>query len=261
MDWLYITLGVIAGLVLIFLGILYFIYYNSFYSPHKGQNNDYFLTPKTLEYTTEDKIYPMIDKLKAIPFEEAYITSFDKKKLFARIYENKNSNKVVIMCHGYRGTAYRDFSGGAYDMITSGYNVILIDERAHGKSGGHSITFGVKEKRDLASWLEFAKKRFGEDKQTILVGISMGGATVLLASNLLKEGDKVIADCPYITPRSIISETLESTLKMNPKFFYPIANMASIIYGHANLSKDDASKSIKESKAKFLIATVVSAAQ
>ena len=40
---------------------------------------------------------------------------------------------------------------------------------------------------------------------------------------------------------------------MNPKIFYPIANLSSIIFGHANLSKDDAEKHVRNSKAKILI--------
>ena len=40
---------------------------------------------------------------------------------------------------------------------------------------------------------------------------------------------------------------------MNPKIFWPIANLTSIIYGHANLAKDDANEHVKESKAKIMI--------
>ena len=252
MLWLWITLGVIGLILLLFLSALYYVYHSVFYSPHKGQNNDFVLTDATNKYCDKNEVIFMINRIRDYPYEDAYITSFDRVKLHARIYRNE-SDTVAIMFHGYRGTPCRDFSGGAYDMIKFGFNVILVDERAHGLSKGHSITFGVKEKKDAKCWLEYAKKEFGEDKRIILVGISMGGATVLLASDLLKEGDLVIADCPYSRPQDIIKETLTSTLKMNPKSFYPIANMSSILFGHANLSKDDAVEHVKRSKAKFLI--------
>ena len=249
---IYITIGVIAGLLLLFIGALYFVYYNTFYTPHKGQNDDFFLTEATYKYCDKDVVFQMITRLREYPYEDAYITSFDKVKLHARLYRH-DSDTVCIMMHGYRGTCCRDFSGGAYDMIQKGFNVILVDERGHGLSKGHSITFGVKEKRDCAKWIEFAKKEFGDDKRIVLVGISMGAATVLLCSDLLTEKDKVIADCPYSTPKEIICETLKNTLHMNPKIFYPIANLSSIIFGHANLSKDDAEKHVRNSKAKILI--------
>lgn len=252
MLWLWILLGVLGGLILLFFGALYFVYWNTFYSPHKGQNNDFVLTDATNKYCDKDTVLFMIDRIRNYPYEDTYITSFDSIKLHARVYRQE-SDTVAILFHGYRGTPCRDFSGGAYDMIKFGFNTILIDERAHCLSEGHSITFGVKEKKDANSWIEYAKKEFGEDKRIVLVGISMGGATVLLASDLLKEGDLVIADCPYSRPRDIISETLKTTLHMNPKIFYPIANMSSIIFGHANLSKDDALEHVKNSKAKILI--------
>lgn len=252
MLWLWILLGIIGLLLIIFFFSLYYVYRSVFYSPHKGQNNDFVLTEATDKYCDRKEVEFLITRLRDYPYEDAYITSFDKVKLHARLYRN-NSDTVVIMFHGYRGTPCRDFSGCAYDMIQFGYNVILVSERGHCDSKGHSITFGVKEKRDAKEWISYAKKEFGEDKRIILVGISMGGATVLLASDLLSEGDLVIADCPYSKPREIIEETLKNTLNMNPKFFYPFANMSSIIFGHANLSKDDANQHVKNSKAKIMI--------
>ena len=253
MLWLYISLGIIAGLLLVFLCALYFVYYETFYTPHKEQNNDFFLTVATYKYCDKETVHFLINRMRNYPYVDGYTLSYDKKKLHARIYPNPNSDTVCIMMHGYRGTCCRDFSGGAYDMIQFGFNVILTDERGHGLSEGHSITFGVKEKRDCEAWIKYAKKEFGEDKRIVLVGISMGGATVLFCSDLLNKGDKVIADCPFTTPKEIICETLKSTLHMNPKFFYPIANLASILYGHANLNKDDASLHVKNSKADIMI--------
>lgn len=252
MLWLWILLGVIGGLIILFLASLFFVYHGVFYTPLKGQNNDLVFTGATEKYCDINVCKMMVQRLLDIPYEDAYITSFDKVKLHARVYK-QDSDTVVIMCHGYRGTPCRDFSGGAYDMIQAGYNVVLISERGHYMSKGHSITFGVREKKDVGCWIKYVKKTFTEAKRIVLVGISMGGATVLLASDLLSEKDRVIADCPYSTPKEVISNTLKMTLKMNPKIFYPIANLSSIIYGHTNLSKDDANEHVKRSKAKILI--------
>lgn len=252
MLWLWILLGVIGGLIILFLASLFFVYHGVFYTPLKGQNNDLVFTGATEKYCDINVCKMMVQRLLDIPYEDAYITSFDKVKLHARVYK-QDSDTVVIMCHGYRGTPCRDFSGGAYDMIQAGYNVVLISERGHYMSRGHSITFGVREKKDVGCWIKYVKKTFTEAKRIVLVGISMGGATVLLASDLLSEKDRVIADCPYSTPKEVISNTLKMTLKMNPKIFYPIANLSSIIYGHTNLSKDDANEHVKRSKAKILI--------
>ena len=65
-----------------------------------------------------------------------------------------------------------------------GHNLLLIDERAHGRSEGRTITFGIQERWDVESWARFAVERFGADVQIILYGVSMGAATVLMAAGL-----------------------------------------------------------------------------
>ena len=209
MIWLYITLGIIGFLLLVFFIVLAGLHHSTFYSPLKGQNDVFDLTPATKELGIDKEIHRLIQDLLDTPYEDAYITSFDKLKLHARVYENKSSNKVAIMCHGYRGTAIRDFSGGALTLINEGMNVVLIDERAHGESEGHNITFGNREKYDIVRWLEYAKNRFGKDKEYILVGISMGAATLLFTANLIKEPIKMICDCPYTSEKQIMYEAMK----------------------------------------------------
>ena len=235
---LYISLGVIGLLLVIFFIVLAGLHHSTFYSPIGRQNDDHLLTPATRELGIDKQIYQMIDDLLAVPYEDAYIKSFDSLKLHARIYKNPTSNKVAIMCHGYRGTAIRDFSGGAKLMIDSGFNVILIDQRAHGLSKGHCITFGNKEKKDVLSWIEYSKKEFGEDKEIFLVGISMGAATILFASEFIPGSIKVICDCPYISEKEIICETIKK-MKLSVRFFYPLVNLSSILFSHASLNKDE----------------------
>lgn len=249
---LIISLSIIAFILLLLIAILFYIYCLVFYSPHKNQNNDYRLTSRTEEYCDTDVVNGMIKRTLDIPYQDTYIKSFDGKRLHAREYENKESNTICIMAHGYRGTACRDFSGGAYDMINKGFNVILIDQRAHSLSSGHTITFGAKERKDLISWIEYAKKKYGNDKRIVLSGISMGGATVLFTSDYLSEKDKIIADCPYSEIKEILKESLRR-LKLNPKIIYPLVYLSAIIFAHFNPNKYDANDYVKNSKANILI--------
>ena len=252
MLWLYILLGVVGGLLLIIFIVLACLHHSTFYSPLKDQNNNFVLTPSTEELGIADMVHNMIQALLGVPYEDAYIKSYDKLQLHARVYENKNSNKLVIMFHGYRGTAIRDFSGGAKLMIDSGYNVILVDQRAHGLSKGHNITFGNREKHDVLSWIEYGKNRFGEDKELTLVGISMGAATILFASKDIPGSIKLICDCPYTTEKEIIKNTIKN-MKLPVVLFYPFVNLSSILFSHASLNKDDAPKTVKECNHKILI--------
>ena len=247
---------IIIGSVLLFLLIvfflaLYFVYRFSFYSPHKGQLDDYTDLDGPIFGPYKEQLIPMIEKLRKRPYEDIYIESFDKLKLHAKYYEVKGSKKVALMFHGYRGTVNRDFCAASQLFMDLGYSLITVDHRAHGKSQGHSITFGVRESKDLVSWVNYAKNRFGDDYEYILVGISMGGATVLLAADKV-ENVKLLVDCPYTSPKIILKETLKA-IKLSPKFFYPLVNLSSILFGHTNLSKISAFDTVKNTNNKILM--------
>ena len=245
-----IILSILGGLlVLLFIGLLG-LYLFSFYSPKKWQLDDFNLTGAFYR-GMQDQVIPLIKSIREIPYEDAYITSYDKLRLHARVYLNPNSKKVAVMCHGYRGTPCRDFSGGAVEVIKLGYNVILIDERAHGLSKGHSITFGVRETKDAVSWVNYARNRFGEDIDLALIGISMGGAVVLMAADKVGKA-KIIADCPYSSPKIILQQTVKSLGLLVP-IFYPLVNLSSIIFAHTNLNKISAYDSINNTDNKILI--------
>ena len=252
MLWLYITLGIVAFLIIVFFIILGVLHHVIFYTPIKTQNDDFHLTESTQFVGVEKFVFELIVSLRQQQCDHVYVQSYDGLMLHARFYENKKSDKYVLMFHGYRGTAIRDFSGGAMHMIKSGYNVLLVDERGHGESEGHCITFGNREKKDVITWTEYIQKRFGFDKELIFVGISMGAATILFAAEHIKGSYKFICDCPYSTPKEILSESIKK-LNLPVKLFYPIVNLSSIIFSHSNLSKDDASKSVKNSNHKVLI--------
>ena len=248
--WLIILLSVLGGLIILLFIALYGLYRFTFYSPKKGQDDHYNLGAP-LYRGMQDQVKPLIDRIVAIPYEDAYITSFDKLRLHARIYVNPNSNKVAVLCHGYRGTPYRDFSGGAVEILNLGYNVVLIDERAHGQSQGHTITFGVRETKDCISWVNYAKNRFGENIELLLVGISMGGAVVLMASDKVGKC-KVIADAPFTAPRIMLQESIKQ-MGLPVPIFYPLVNLSLIIYGHTSLNKASAFDSVNNTDNKILI--------
>ena len=136
---LYICLGVLGLLLILFFIVLGFVHHVILYTPRKGQNNDYQLTESTQFLGLEKQINNLITNLINVPCEHVYTMSYDKLKLHSRLYRNEKSNRVVIMFHGYRGTARRDFSGGAMYMIKKGYNVLLVDERGHGESKGQFV--------------------------------------------------------------------------------------------------------------------------
>lgn len=148
--------------------------------------------------------------LRETPHEDISITSFDGFKLVGHLYKSDNAKRTVIMFHGFRSNWLRDFGFAAREFYEVGCNLLIVEQRAHGNSEGDYITYGVFERFDCRDWAQYAAQRFG-DLPIYLDGISMGAATVLMASALpLPDAVKgIIADCGYTTPKAIISRVFQ----------------------------------------------------
>ena len=190
----------------------------------------------------------------AVPCEEWRIRSFDGLELVARYYHAADGAPLEIMMHGYRGSAIRDFCGNWKIAADSGRNVLLIDERAHGDSEGHTITFGILERTDVLNWVKYAGERFG-NVPILLSGVSMGAATVLMTASMdLPENVKgIIADCPYDAPSNIIKKVLGTDMGMPVKFVYPLIRLGGMLYGKFNLDAASPVEAVKETKVPILL--------
>ncbi len=198
---------------------IFFVKRESARNPHKP--------PSGGQYEVfQDEINRMVEEACAIPYEEVSIKSGDRLKLCGKLYVQHENAPLQILVHGYRGNACYDFSGGLPHALKTGCNALLIDQRAHGASEGKWTTLGIIERRDLVKWINFANERFGEETPIILSGISMGAATVLMASNLNlpKNVKGIIADSPYTSPYEIIKKVLKD--RHRPVF--PIMPMLSL---------------------------------
>lgn len=156
---------------------------------------------------TNDALKPYAEQVdagirwaKEYPSEEVEITSYDGLTLHGYYYENPNAKGIMIGCHGYRGSGPRDFSSACSFYHDHGLSLLLIDQRANGKSEGKYITFGIKERLDIQDWCAYIQKRC-PDKPILLVGISMGATGVLMASPELPENVAcLVADCGFASP-------------------------------------------------------------
>ena len=156
--------------------------------------------------------------------------------------------------HGYRSSALTDFAGGSELSFSMGHNLLLIDERAHGRSEGRTITFGIQERWDADSWVRYAVERFGADTEIILYGVSMGAATVLMAAGLdLPENVKgIIADCPYSSPKDIIRKVAKD-MHMPDRLSWPFVKIGGRVYGGFDVDETDAARAVKQAKVPILI--------
>lgn len=244
----------IIGLALIFFIALYIIYRITFYSPSQKQNDFYNIPEGSGFNQQKPKMLEHIDGLLKREYEELSIVSFDGLKLYGKYYHQTDGAPIYLGFHGYRGTDVRDLCGAARIAESSGQNLLIVSQRAHGKSEGHTISFGVKERHDCLSWINYVVERFGSDVKICINGVSMGAATVLLATgfSLPKNVFGVVADCPYSSPDAIIKEVLKG-MKLPPKIFYPLVELSARIFGGFSPKSVSVIDAVKKSKVPILL--------
>lgn len=245
-----IAVGVLLAVVL--LAALY-AYWVTFFVPKRTE--DIYLLPSGEQYDGHrEHMRRCIDRLNAVPYEAVTIRAFDGKQLFGRYYHVREGAPVQLQFHGYRGGALRDLCGGTPFAIRLGHNVLLVDQRAHGSSEGRTITFGARERRDCQSWCRYAYERFGKSTPLILSGVSMGAATVLMASDMeLPETVKaVVADCPYTSAGEIIGQ-VAGTLGLPGKPSAVFCSIGALVYGRFRLGSASALESVKRTKLPVLL--------
>lgn len=164
--------------------------------------------------------------LESMPYINVYIKSFDGLRLYGALLENY-SDKIVICVHGFTGSGKKDFASLAQAYYKNGYNVLLVDNRAHGQSEGKYVGFGVLDRFDLRNWVKYVINRFGSNVQVFLHGISMGAATVLMASSIMPKNVRgIIADCGFTSVYEIFEYVLKRDYHL-PKF--PIIYLTNIM--------------------------------
>lgn len=235
------------------LGGAYYAYRVAFYSPMKGRDQ-----VKPIKGECYDPYRPemrrIYHQLKDRPCEFVTVTSHDGLKLSGRYYHTKDGAPLDICFHGYRSSALTDFSGGSELSFRLGHNVLLVDQRAHGKSQGRTIAFGIQERQDLLKWVDYALERFGPEVKIMLYGVSMGGATVLMASELNLAGNVkgIVADCPYTSPIEIILH-VGKNMPIPDWLIHPFAILGAKIFGGFDLTETDAKKAVRRTSVPILI--------
>mgnify|MGYP002623981484 CR=1 FL=1 len=154
------------------------------------------------------------------------VQSFDGLNLYAtHFFPNNDSHKWAILVHGYGRDQTFAFDY-AEEYLKQGYNVLTPDLRASGTSDGIYLTMGVLESEDIEVWAEQIVERDPQAK-IVLHGVSMGAATVLMASALdIKNLCAVVEDCGYTTAYEMFTGQLKIIFGL-PEF--PIMNFVNMV--------------------------------
>jgi uncharacterized protein len=183
------------------------------------------------------------------------IKSFDGLKLAAKFIPQEQPNKrFVIALHGFASNCTH-LSGAArlfYEHY--GFNVLLPDLRGHGNSEGEYIGMGYHDRSDLLKWIDFLISRFGEDIEILLFGVSMGGATVSLASgeSLPKNVKLIISDCAYSDVNAIFTYHLKRRFKLPRYPFIPITSFICRLKAKYSFGSCCVYREVEKSQTPFL---------
>lgn len=244
--------AVLAGVTGGMAAMTALIYRQVFVCPKKRPEQVKF--PSGSQYQPyKEQAEELIARIRELPYEEVSIYSQDGLKLYGKYYEQKSGAPLEILFHGYHGAAERDFCGGFWLAREAGHNILLVDERGHGKSEGRVLSFGINERYDCLEWTKYATERFGPDTKIVLGGISMGAAIVLLAAGLeLPDTVKgILADCGYTSPKEIVQKVSRDR-GLPVKIMYPLARLGAKIFGHFDLEDGDAEEALRKCKVPVL---------
>lgn len=249
----YWILAVLILLAFLFLLTCYICYRIAFSVPKRCKTDPYSLPDDDQYRELRQQIHQLVENIRQFPCEEVAVLSVDGLRLHGQYYEQTPGAPVQILFHGYRSSPLRDFSGGLPLALQSGCNVLLVDQRAHGKSEGKHLTFGVMERLDCLTWIDYVCNRDGNDIPIVLTGLSMGASTVLMASELeLPCNVKgIIADCGYSSPKAIIRKVIHD-MRYPLELTYFFVRLGGKLFGRFDIEAASAVDALKYAKVPVL---------
>lgn len=226
----FITALIVIIILLIFLILLS---YFSFVSLFKRKKNDAAQLKKIAaklkkngEENPEEFIQKADDFFKDIRYKKTTIFAVDESTLYGKLYtpESGDAQKTVLFVHSSGGSANTDFYS-LFDFYRSeGFNILLIHQRAHGKSEGNYQTLGIAEGYDVLSWCQWLEMRFGTGAPIIIHGKGQGAFAAVFASSMSElpaNVSAVIAENIYNSVDAAVQKKLRNKFDFLSKLILP----------------------------------------
>ncbi len=142
----------------------------------------------------------------------------DGFNLYGEYYDLGFDRAVIILSGRTEGHTYGYFFAKPYSE--NGFNVLVLDPRAHGKSDGTYNTVGFEEGKDAAEWAKYLHDEHGV-KAVMLHGICIGAAAGMYAIT-----DKAYSDyiCGLVTEGMFpcFAKSMRNQLIERKRMFFPI---------------------------------------
>jgi fermentation-respiration switch protein FrsA (DUF1100 family) len=153
--------------------------------------------------------------------EHIQVRSADNVTLDGRFFRG-DRRSLVILANGYGDTQDQMLSIAEF-LHQAGFGILTYDSRARASSGGEYVTLGALEQGDLVSLVSYAAGRKDVDANGIgVLGISMGGATAVLAAAKDKRIRAVVDDSGFSDAPRVIAASFEHFIHLPAFPFAPI---------------------------------------
>lgn len=258
LSGIYLWLTILFAFLVITFAFAYMIFYRVSVrkKPRQPDVRSLFSQNK-IDIIGEENIKNTLKWIENSISEDVYIMSDDGLKLHASLINAENAKGVIIIFHGYRSFGARDFCQQLPILHDAGYHIMLVDQRSHGKSEGKYIYYGTKEYKDALLWRKKASIIYGNDIPIALFGLSMGGATVLMASGEIEKDDTqvkcIIADCPFYSAYEIITHVLWKYFKIYPQPIIHFVKFWCRFLADFNMNSPSCAEQAKKSSLPFLL--------
>jgi dipeptidyl aminopeptidase/acylaminoacyl peptidase len=135
--------------------------------------------------------------------EEIDVTARDGVRIHSWLFRSPTASASVIVLHGHGGNKHTLLPLAHF--LYPRYNVLLLDHRGHGESDGGRTTIGYEERLDVHGAVDLLLEH-GLGPVGIY-GMSMGGATAILAAAEDARIAAVVADSPYARLRWAVQQS------------------------------------------------------
>ena len=138
--------------------------------------------------------------------------------LYGEYYDLGFDKAVIILSGRTESLRYGYYFANPYSE--AGFNVLVVDSRAHGYSDGEYITVGFEESKDALAWVRYINESFGIDT-IVFHGICIGAAGGMFAITS--------PDCPACVKGLVtegmfanFSESMKNHLIERKKLLFPV---------------------------------------
>jgi pimeloyl-ACP methyl ester carboxylesterase len=173
----------------------------------------------------------------ALPYEDVRLMTQDGIRLCAWFVPAPDSDKSVVIGHGL-GANKSNFMPLVDLWHGLGYNVLIFDFRGHGHSGGHTVTFGAREKYDIRAAVDYLASRQGLDAGGIIgYGVSFGGAALIQAAAEERRIQALVVDSAFADIETMAQQVV-ALVRFVPPFLRGVIARVGVMFVNLELGFD-----------------------